>query len=501
MKNFFKQHKLLAVVLPLVLVLCGAAIAGVIYIDRMRQARAYVEEGDRYLADLNYEQAIICYQQAINIDEKNRGANLGIAECYEVGGQNVYAESIYRSMLERNPKDEDVYPKLAELLMRTDKPAEAQALMAQAVEHIRNNETIDGWYLMTHPTVPTMDQTPGSFDTRIQVTLTADEGDMIYYTTDGSDPTEASNVYTGPLVMRNGQNTVRAIAVNAAGFSSTISDAVYHINIADVEIRVQDPVIESILRQALDIWNGEPIYNDDIAQVTSLYVIGSHAYHSITPPVSLTYPEDGRTIAITEQAGYTSDYESEYQKNGGLTTLADLQYMPFLHTLNIYGQPSLDISGIALAPSLEEVSILACDLTSNELSPIAQLPNLRTLSLGWNAIEALDALKPLTKLETLGVWGNAVTDVSPIKSMTELTVLDISDNTVTDIAPLSSLASLRELWMYNNRVSEIAPVKNLASLQVLMVRNNPIADPEAVRPIYPHLTRIDTDLLGLADNQ
>jgi Leucine-rich repeat (LRR) protein len=85
--------------------------------------------------------------------------------------------------------------------------------------------------------------------------------------------------------------------------------------------------------------------------------------------------------------------------------------------------------------------------------------------------------------------------------MTELTVLDISDNTVTDIAPLSSLASLRELWMYNNRVSEIAPVKNLASLQVLMVRNNPIADPEAVRPIYPHLTRIDTDLLGLADNQ
>lgn len=500
MKNFFKQHKLLVIVLPLVLILCGALIAGVIYINRMRQARTYVEEGDRYLAELNYEQAIICYQQAVNIDERNRGANLGLAECYEVGGQNVYAESIYRSMLEHNPKDEDVYPKLAELLIRTDKPEEAQELMAQAVAYIRNNETIDDWYLMTHPTVPAMDQTPGSFDTRIQVALTADEGDIIYYTTDGSDPTDASNVYTGPLVMRNGQNTVRAIAVNSAGFSSTIIDGVYHINIADVEIQVQDPVIEEILRKELDIWN-EPIYNDDIAQVTSLYIIGSSAYHGIKTPVSLTYPENGTVIAVAQQTGYVSEFNAEYQKTGTLETLADLQYMPFLHTLNIYGQTSLDISAIALAPSLEDVSLLACDLTSDELSPIAQLPNIRKLALGWNAIETLDALKPLTGLVSLGIWGNAVADVSPIQPMSSLEVLDISNNSVSDISPVSSLQALRELWMYNNRVATIAPVQKLTSLQVLMVRNNPIADPEAVRPIYPNLTRIDTDLLGLADNE
>lgn len=501
MKNFFKQHKLLVIVLPLVLILCGAVITGVIYIDRMRQARSYVEEGDRYLADLNYEQAIICYQQAINIDQNNRGANLGIAECYEVGGQNIYAESIYRSMLEHDPKDGDVYPKLAELLLRLGKPDEVKDLIAQAAGYIRNDETIDGWYLMTHPTAPAMDQKQGDFDTRIQVALTADEGDIIYYTTDGSDPTEDSNLYTAPLVMRNGKNTVRAISVNAAGFSSTVTDAVYQINIADVEIRVQDPVIESILREALDLWNGEPIYNDDIAQITSLYVIGANAYHSITPPVSLTYPDDGRTIAVAEQASYQSTYDAEYQKTDAMTTLADLQYMPFLRTLNIYGQTALDITGIALAPSLEEVSLLACDLTSDELSPIAQLPNLRKLSLGRNAIDSLDALMPLTGLESLGVWGNSISDVSPIAQMTALTLLDISDNAVSDISPLSPLSSLRELWMYNNAVTTIAPVQNLTALQVLMVRNNPITDPQAVRPIYPHLTRIDTDLLGLVNNE
>lgn len=499
MKNFIKQHKLLVAVLPLVLILCVGVILGVIHLDRMRQARALVEEGDRYLEDLNYEQAIICYQQAINIDEKNRGANLGIAECYEVGGQNVYAESIYRAMLDRDPGDEDVYPKLAELLIRTGKPDDAQALMAQAVEHIRGDETINDWYLMTHPTTPEMDQTPGDYDVRIQVALTADAGDLIYYTTDGSDPTKDSNLYTTPLVMRNGKNTVRAIAVNSAGFSSTISDAVYQINIADVEIRVQDPIIESVIRSALDLWNGEPIHNDDIAQVTSLYIIGSGAYHSMTPPEGISYPM-GTSIAIS-QNGYVSTYETAYQNNGNLTTLADLQYMPFLHTLNIYGQPNVDISGIALAPSLTDVSLLSCGLTANELAPLAQLPNLVTLALGWNDIDALDALSPLGGLQSLGVWGNAITDIAPIGGMQALQLLDISDNAVTDISAVSGMADLRELWMYNNRVTSIAPVQKLSALQVLMVRNNPIADPEAVRPIYPHLTRIDTDLLGLGENE
>ena len=499
MRKFLGQHKLLVIALPLTLLVCIAAFVGVMQWNRAREARSYVEEGDRYLADLNYEQAIICYQQALHIDEKHRGANLGIAECYEIGGQNVYAEAIYRAMLERNPGDEEVYPKLAELLIRTDKPSEAKTLIAEAAEHLPKSASISDWYRMTHPTAPVMDYDAGDYDTRIQVTVTADAGDIIYYTTDGSDPTVLSQVYTAPIVLRNGKNTLRAIAVNTAGFESTITDAVYNINIADAEITVQDPVIEGIIRSYLDLSWGEPIYNDDIAQITSLYIIGDGLYHSAQAPAAIEYRNDGGSVSIMHD-GWSNEYDLN-DRSGGLRTLADLQYMPFLHTLNIACQQELDISGIVLAPSLESVSILGCGLESSDIAPLASLSSLVQLSLGWNEITDISALSALKLLETLSVWDNGITDLSPVSSLTALTVLDFSDNAVADISPVASLSALRELWMYGNAVTALAPVQNLDALEVLMLRGNPIADPESVRAIYPHLTRIDVDLLGLAEQE
>ena len=85
--------------------------------------------------------------------------------------------------------------------------------------------------------------------------------------------------------------------------------------------------------------------------------------------------------------------------------------------------------------------------------------------------------------------------------VTALTVLDFSDNAVSDLSPVSALSALRELWMYGNAVTALAPVQSLGALEVLMLRGNPIADPESVRMIYPHLTRIDVDLLGLAEQE
>ena len=53
--------------------------------------------------------------------------------------------------------------------------------------------------------------------------------------------------------------------------------------------------------------------------------------------------------------------------------------------------------------------------------------------------------------------------------------------------------------MYDNAVTSIAPLNSLESLEVLMLRGNPVSDPESIRGIYPHLVRIDVDLLGLGD--
>ena len=60
------------------------------------------------------------------------------------------------------------------------------------------------------------------FTQSTQVTITADEGATIKYTTDGSNPTSQSSTYNGPLTL-NATTTVKAIAIKDGKTSSVAS--------------------------------------------------------------------------------------------------------------------------------------------------------------------------------------------------------------------------------------------------------------------------------------
>ncbi|EMY34885.1 FG-GAP repeat-containing protein [Arthrobacter crystallopoietes BAB-32] len=73
---------------------------------------------------------------------------------------------------------------------------------------------------LTAPTV-TADPAGGTLAAGALVTLAASEGAAIYYTLDGSEPTNQSLLYTEPMQV-TGASTLRAIAIDAAGNSSEI---------------------------------------------------------------------------------------------------------------------------------------------------------------------------------------------------------------------------------------------------------------------------------------
>lgn len=82
------------------------------------QSNASVEAGNRYLSELNYEQAIVSFQQALDIEPKNMEASYGLAEAYDVSEMYIYAENVYQGILEQDDTQEEVYEKLADLYMR-----------------------------------------------------------------------------------------------------------------------------------------------------------------------------------------------------------------------------------------------------------------------------------------------------------------------------------------------------------------------------------------------
>ncbi len=492
MKTLWKKHKFIVLAVPLAVIVAVVILFAVRQMQSRAEVRNNIEAGNRYLEELDYERAIASYQQALEIDPKNVEANLGLAEAYDSNQMPGYAEAVYQAMLDRDDTQTDAYVKLAELYMRLDRLEEARELLDTAADKVDDEEIIV-LRTITRPEPPSVSHEEGAYEERIRVALTpAEETHTIYYTLDGTEPTAESLVYTEPLILRNGETTIRAIAMNSMGYSSDIAAYVFDIRIEDVLVTLEEPVIERIIRNKLQLPYNEPIYNDDIEQITELYIVGNQV-------------QAGENVfsVFLEEDQYSVDgrsYKPPYER-GEIATLNDLRYMPFLERVAVAYQPQLDISGLAACGGVRELSLVGDGLGNSDLGVVGRMSQLTKLNLGWNGISDISSLSGLSNLTVLSLWGNEISSIQPAGGLTQLVYLDFSDNQVNDIQAVSGLVKLQQLWMYHNQVSDIGAVSGLEALQVLMVRDNPIGNPDAVRSVYPHLTRIDVDLLNLGASQ
>uniref|UniRef100_A0A4Y8PWA1 Uncharacterized protein n=1 Tax=Paenibacillus athensensis TaxID=1967502 RepID=A0A4Y8PWA1_9BACL len=88
---------------------------------------------------------------------------------------------------------------------------------------------------------PMINPPGGSFSAPQQVTLTsATSGAVIYYTEDGSTPTENSKKYTGPFVLTSSK-TIKAIATKSGMYNSGVSSESYNF----IDNQVEMPVFSS----------------------------------------------------------------------------------------------------------------------------------------------------------------------------------------------------------------------------------------------------------------
>src|SRR5207249_3758210 len=87
-------------------------------------------------------------------------------------------------------------------------------------------------YTIVQPAAPpTFSPAGGTFVGSVAVTMsTTTSGASIYYTTDGSTPTTASSVYTGPVTLTK-TTTLKAMAAASGMANSSVTSAAYTIRV------------------------------------------------------------------------------------------------------------------------------------------------------------------------------------------------------------------------------------------------------------------------------
>lgn len=195
------------------------------------------------------------------------------------------------------------------------------------------------------------------------------------------------------------------------------------------EVVFDSPLTEEAVRKSLHKEAGEPVYEEELEQVTSFIVCGDKTFSN-----------------WREHEEYHSNYWYEIEE----------QAIP---------QEPVSFDDLKLLPN---VSVLVLDGQGyEELPELAEL-SLEKLSFCNNGIEDISALRANSRLQVLWMKGNPIADISALSELQELTELDLSDTAVDDLSCLQGIP-VRRLYCENSNVKGEAAFldfPNLISLRV-----------------------------------
>ena len=252
---------------------------------------AYITLGREYLEQAYFTRALEKLTVAVDREPDNVDALVLMAQAHTELGNIGEAKRIYTSLIEDiAPAHPSAYRKLIEIYEKEEYHAEALALTRRAEEATGANEFTVMLREKT-PTKPTLSQNEGKYTNEIDVQITVPEGQTVYYTTDGTDPSESGLVYKPgtKIHVAEGKMTIKAIGFTANGTPSEQVTANYTV------------IIPTPAAPKANVKSGEYKYSPKVSlrsgddKETSL---------NTSPIVAFYYTLDGRQ-ATTESTLYT----------------------------------------------------------------------------------------------------------------------------------------------------------------------------------------------------
>ncbi|MFT4259821.1 leucine-rich repeat domain-containing protein, partial [Microbacterium sp.] len=231
------------------------------------------------------------------------------------------------------------------------------------------------------------------------------------------------------------------------------------VNIPDANLRA---CLNASLGQAAD------------AEITEAQM----ASFPIAPSTTISCANKGITNLEGLQYAVNTTYVNVGQNPITDSTLPVLAQMPWLTSIYLNSTQISDLTFTQSLPALTFLHVGTTNITDASLNALANHPALQTLSIDGPAnpaqgpITNLSPVATIATLETLSAPRQSISDLSPLAGHTKLNSLNLTSNKVSDITPLAQVPELRVLFLNNqndtNRYNNITDISALAGLQYLI---------------------------------
>lgn len=382
----------------------------------LKQARNFESKGRNSIAVWLYD---LAYRQA----DQDDSVAIELAEYYKSIGNYTKAEYTLAKAI-KDGGGIDLYVALCKTFVEQDKLRDA-VLMLDQVSSPEIKAQLDNM----RPQAPAASHASGSYSQYITVDLTS-ENATVYAATDLDFPSTGTDLFSSAKGLPRGVTTFYAVAVGENGLVSPMAQYQYTIDGVVEEVNFADSALELALREQLQLDITTPIYSDMLWEVTTLQVPSAAA------------------------------------------SCADLVWLPNLTELTITGASFSNLQVIEQMTKLNTLVIQDTVLSSDDLTYIAQLPNLQSLTLSGCYLSSIANLADATNLVYLDLSRNSIRDISCLSAFTQLEYLNLSQNAVISLEPIAQLTLLQTLDVSYNSLVNTAPVGNLVNLTKLDISGN-----------------------------
>ena len=198
----------------------------------------YVNKGLALDKKEEYQKAVSYYEKAIDKDGTKPKAKILAADDYFRLEEYDQAESLYLQVIDMDSNNLSAYKGLITLYLTLGDYSSLNDLQAgitnQKILKLFDDSIIEA---------PQFSQKGGKYSDDVELTLTSEENNEIFYSDDGSDPSKKGNgmLYSQPIPMGEGTTTIKAVCKGEDGKYSQVISHKYHIIYEDPEMVEVDP--------------------------------------------------------------------------------------------------------------------------------------------------------------------------------------------------------------------------------------------------------------------